>query len=38
MEITYAVTITDLIQAIGVGLGFPTADWGIFKLFIKDQD
>jgi hypothetical protein len=38
MHITYTVTITDLIQAIGVGLGFPTAVWGIFKLFIKDQD
>jgi hypothetical protein len=38
MEITYAVSITDLIQAIGVGLGFPTAVWGIIKLFIKDQD
>ena len=38
MDITYNVTITDLIQAIGVGLGFPAAVWGIFKLFIKDQD
>jgi len=37
MDITYTVTITDLIQAIGVGLGFPAAIWGIFKLFTKDK-
>lgn len=38
MDITYTVSITDLIQAIGVGLAFPTAIWGIFKLFVKDKE
>lgn len=38
MEITYTVTITDLIQTIGVGLGFPAALWGLVKLFVKDKD
>lgn len=38
MDITYTVSITDLIQAVGVGLGFPAAIWGIFKLFIKDKN
>ncbi len=38
MNITYTVSITDIIQAVGVGLGFPTAVWGILKLFRKDKD
>ena len=38
MEITKTVSITDIIQAAGILLGFPTAIWGIFKLFRKDKD
>ena len=38
MDVTYTVSITDIIQAIGVGIGFPAAVWGIFQLFRKDKD
>jgi hypothetical protein len=38
MTITYDFSITDLIQAIGVGVGFPLAIWSIIKLFLKDKD
>ena len=38
MIITYSVSITDIIQAVGVFLGIPVAIWGIFQLFIKDKD
>lgn len=37
MDITYTVSITDIIQALGIGLGFPTAVWSTFSLFIKDK-
>jgi len=38
MEITYNITIADLVQAIGVGIGFPAALWGLVKLFKKDRE
>lgn len=37
LEILWTFSITDLIQAIGVGLGFPTAVWGILNLFRKNK-
>lgn len=38
MSITSDVSITDLINSIGVLLGVPTAIWGIFKLFKRDKE
>lgn len=38
LEINWTYSITDLIQAIGISLGFPAAAWGIIQLFRKDKD
>lgn len=38
LDINYEVSITDLVQTIGVCMAFPTAAWGIVKLFKKDKD
>lgn len=38
MNISFNVTITDLIQAIGMAVSIPAAIFGFFKLFSKDKE
>ncbi len=38
MSITYQISISDLVQAVGVIIGIPVALWTMIKLFKKDTE